>query len=454
MKETVIRFPHGKLKELRETLLCDTSREAFALLLARTEEINGHSISVVRGCRLPSEDDFVRRSSACVDVDRRFFHDAMIEAQRRPDVNTIIDVHTHPFTDEAWFSGQDDYDECNFSRYLTKNALDFKYGSVVFGRRETRARMIVPTLTGPKFKYARVKTQTATEAPPTKSPVALDGGRDGRLSRTVASLGVDTMRLVVNDQRIVLAGVGGVGSAMAENLVHMGFGHIVLIDHDVLEESNLNRFVGGTYEAAQKRRPKVDVVADHLRGINPSVMVEKLSADVDSPAAEEKMALSDFIMLSTDNATSRYHVQKISLKYGVPLISAGVNITVGKDDDGGHLLVDRSGEVITIRLGDGYCLNCLGRIRQADMAYESHPDPEVREKILARGYVSGALVREPAVKTLNSMVAAIAVESLVNQYDENMVHEPIVVVESHDGACMYPDKSTFAMLETGCASCL
>ncbi|MDR1051927.1 MAG: ThiF family adenylyltransferase [Deltaproteobacteria bacterium] len=179
-----------------------------------------------------------------------------------------------------------------------------------------------------------------------------------------------------------------------------------------------------------------------------------MSADVDSPAAEEQTALSDFIMVGTDNAASRHRVQKISLKYGAPLISAGVNITVAKDEDGGRLLVDRSGEVIAIRLGDGYRLNCLGRIRQADMACESHPEPEVRKKTLALGHVGGALVREPAVKTLNAMVAALAVESLVNQYDENMVREPVVVVESHDGARMCPDKSTFAMLETGCASCL
>ena len=105
-------------------------------------------------------------------------------------------------------------------------------------------------------------------------------------------------------------------------------------------------------------------------------------------------------------------------------------------------------------MGDGFCLNCLGRIKWANIAAESPPDPEVRSQTLARGYVEGTLIKEPAVKTLNAIIGAQAVECLISQYKDDMKHEPILVYESHSGACLYPDHDSLKMLDIGCASCL
>ncbi len=68
----------------------------------------------------------------------------------------------------------------------------------------------------------------------------------------------------MHDQVISIVGVGGLGSIIAEHLIHMGFHEINLIDPDVLEVSNLNRVVGAYYEDAQQKRYKVDVVKRHL----------------------------------------------------------------------------------------------------------------------------------------------------------------------------------------------
>jgi hypothetical protein len=453
--ECLIRFPQGKLAELRGELLKDPSREAFALLLAQSREIAGHRIMVVREIRYPRPEEYVRQARAQVTMEKGFIHRVLAETQSRVDVDGIIDVHTHPFTDRAWFSGQDDADEAGFMNFLAREELPFKYGSLVLSQETGLARLWSMENGRPTHRFAAVKTQTALEALPSAEDETADSCLDDeRQSRTALSLGVDAMRRITHGQRIVLAGVGGLGSAMAENLVHQGFGHLILIDHDTLDISNLNRFVGGTHADALQNRLKVEVVADHLRAIHPQVNVETVAERVDSPEAEEQMALADWILLSTDSHTSRYQVQKAALTYGVPLISAGVNITAERDENGRHVVTDRSGVVIIVRLGDRFCLNCLGRIKPATLAVESHPDPEVRAKTLARGYVSGIDVKAPAVKTLNAVIGAVAIENLINQYKEGMIHEPILVYESHRGACLYPDRSTFSLLETGCASCL
>ncbi|MDR1658306.1 MAG: ThiF family adenylyltransferase [Deltaproteobacteria bacterium] len=449
--ECIIRFPQGKLLELRRELLKDSSREAFAVLIGKKREIGEHCIIVVGDVYYPQPSEYINQSRTQLRMKKSFIYRVMAEAQTRPNVDTIIDVHTHPFTDRAWFSQQDDVDEINYFQFLDSEELPFSYGSIVLSQKTGQARMWYMNNLRPEYKVAAIKTQTALEALPTTENES-DILDDEQKSRTLLSLGVDTMRRIIADQCIVLAGVGGLGSVMAENLVHQGFEHLVLIDNDILDHSSLNRFVGGTFDDAEKKRPKVEVVASHLQAINPQANVETVFKQVDSLEAEEKMALADWILLSTDNHTSRYQVQKAALTYGVPLISAGVNITV-RHENGRHVIVDRSGEVIVVRLGDHFCLNCLGRINLALLSAESHPDPEVRAKTISRGYVLGAEVKEPAVKTLNSVIGAMAIESLTNQYKEDMIHEPILVYESHHGLCMYPDRSTFSLLETGCASC-
>ena len=68
-----------------------------------------------------------------------------------------------------------------------------------------------------------------------------------------------------------IAGVGGLGSAVAVALARVGIGRLVIADFDVVEPSNLNR---QQYFIDQIGEFKVDALADNLRRINPYVKVE------------------------------------------------------------------------------------------------------------------------------------------------------------------------------------
>ena len=73
------------------------------------------------------------------------------------------------------------------------------------------------------------------------------------------------------EARVLVVGVGGVGSWCAEALVRTGLGHITLVDDDTIAESNVNRQCPATAETVG--RPKVEAMAERLRAINPQADV-------------------------------------------------------------------------------------------------------------------------------------------------------------------------------------
>lgn len=68
-----------------------------------------------------------------------------------------------------------------------------------------------------------------------------------------------------------IAGVGGIGSNVAMLLARCGIGNMVLIDHDIVEASNLNR---QHFWPGQLGLPKVVALAGHLRELNPDINIE------------------------------------------------------------------------------------------------------------------------------------------------------------------------------------
>ncbi|MBP5482713.1 MAG: tRNA threonylcarbamoyladenosine dehydratase [Bacteroidales bacterium] len=74
--------------------------------------------------------------------------------------------------------------------------------------------------------------------------------------------------------RVILFGVGGVGSWCAEALVRSGVGHLTIVDPDCVDVTNINRQLPAT--TATVGRPKVQVLKERLQEINPSAQIEAL----------------------------------------------------------------------------------------------------------------------------------------------------------------------------------
>jgi hypothetical protein len=104
-------------------------------------------------------------------------------------------------------------------------------------------------------------------------------------------------------------------------------------------------------------------------------------------------------------------------------------------------------------MGDRVCLSCLGRVNYDAVARETHPDAQVRDGLVARGYVSGSDVHEPAVKTLNTHLATLAVDVLVNQYTGRRRDSHVLVFEDNEGPCIYEDRAAYQIRNLNCAVC-
>ena len=91
--------------------------------------------------------------------------------------------------------------------------------------------------------------------------------------RTELLLGKEKMQRL-RDAHVLVVGVGGVGAYAAEMLCRAGVGTLTLIDADTMQPTNINRQLPATH--ATLGRPKVEVLAERFRDINPDIRVNAL----------------------------------------------------------------------------------------------------------------------------------------------------------------------------------
>ena len=94
---------------------------------------------------------------------------------------------------------------------------------------------------------------------------------DDFFARSEALLGAKTME-TLRTKRVILFGVGGVGSYAAESLIRTGLTHLTIVDGDVVQASNLNRQLLAT--RSTMGMPKVEALKARLMDINPDAEIE------------------------------------------------------------------------------------------------------------------------------------------------------------------------------------
>ena len=453
-KKVCIRFRNQELNNLREHLLADLENEHYACLFAKRQVVKDLYIFTVVEAVFPNHSSYIDQGQSSLHLDGSFMRQMLLEVDSRMDVDSIIDVHTHPFSAEsARFSGIDDRDENAFVKYLDNEAADIFYASIVFSQNMYAARYWEMGNNSQAVCYpAIINTQKASEQIRSfdEGTFSAQGNQivGDMFNRSVLTLGLDVMRTITQGQEISIVGVGGIGSIMAEHLIHMGFNKINLIDFDILEISNLNRVVGVKYSDATSKRLKVEAIRDNLQLINPQAVINAYPLNVFDVEVEYVIARSNWILVATDNHASRYHVQNLAFKYYVPFITSGVNITVEN-----QRILDMSGEVILVHIGDRVCLNCLKRINYNEVAKVIHPDSNVRVGLINSGYVKGKDIKEPAVKTLNTHLATMAVDVLINQYTERRNDSVILVYEENEFPTIYEDRESLENRSLHCSIC-
>ncbi|RME49447.1 MAG: molybdopterin-synthase adenylyltransferase MoeB [Chloroflexi bacterium] len=124
------------------------------------------------------------------------------------------------------------------------------------------------------------------------------------------------------DARVLLIGAGGLGSPAALYLASAGVGTIGIVDHDVVDLSNLHRQI--LHKNGDIGRPKTDSASDTLRGLNPDVHVVQHPVLLDSRNAFEIIEGYDLVLNGSDNFPTRYLINDACVLRGIPLVDASI----------------------------------------------------------------------------------------------------------------------------------
>ena len=168
---------------------------------------------------------------------------------------------------------------------------------------------------------------------------------------------------------VLLVGVGALGTSLADTLVRAGVGRIWLVDRDIVELSNLQRQL--LYTEDDVDRPKAVAAAEHLRRINSDVDVRPLAEDFGPDVYGDLEAKPDLILDGTDNFATRFLINDLALRDGVPWIYGGV--------------VGSKGTAMVILPGVTPCIRCLMPIPPATGETETCETAGVLAPVVASG---------------------------------------------------------------------
>jgi adenylyltransferase/sulfurtransferase len=119
--------------------------------------------------------------------------------------------------------------------------------------------------------------------------------------------------------KVLIVGLGGLGSPAALYLAAAGVGELILADFDSVELSNLQRQIA--HDTNSLGRLKVDSAADRLRAINPDVRIKPLAIQLDSDNLPALTASVDVVLDGCDNFATRLAVNAACVQTRTPLIS-------------------------------------------------------------------------------------------------------------------------------------
>lgn len=140
------------------------------------------------------------------------------------------------------------------------------------------------------------------------------------LSRTSLLIGEDALRALTR-KHVMVVGMGGVGSFAAEFIARGGVGRMTIVDGDVVDPTNRNRQLPAL--ATNHGEPKVRIMAERLRAINPELDLHAVQSFVEPGMVQELLARRpDYLIDAIDSITPKVTFIRLAVESGIPLVSS------------------------------------------------------------------------------------------------------------------------------------
>jgi len=187
----------------------------------------------------------------------------------------------------------------------------------------------------------------------------------------------------LTDARVLIIGLGGLGSSSSVYLAAAGVGHLVLVDFDEVDISNLQRQI--VHATRDIGRLKVDSAAEHLLELNPEIQITKIDHKIENEELEEQIKSSSVVLDCSDNFQTRFAINDACVKHKIPLVS------------GAAIRFEAQLSVFDARHEDSPCYRCL---------YGN--EAEVEQSCTANGVIS------PLLGIVGSIQACEAMKIIMN----------------------------------------
>jgi hypothetical protein len=231
-----------------------------------------------------------------------------------------------------------------------------------------------------------------------------------RHDRLIRGFGDDAFRRL-RTATVGVVGCGGGGSHVVQQLAYLGVGSLVVVDGDLVEETNLNRLIGAIPARRHRSlvdwvvrrgvgdvgRPKVEVMGRLVESIDETIRFTAIKDAFPSRETVDVLRRCDIVIACVDRLQVRDDLNRLCKRYLIPLLDVGLEIT--PHPDGSGTIVAIPGRVTKV-LADGPCLRCQGVVDDAKLAAERGGQP--------MGYAGSPRIPDPAVVTLNGIVATVA----------------------------------------------
>lgn len=230
------------------------------------------------------------------------------------------------------------------------------------------------------------------------------------MMRTTLIIGDEGLEKL-NNAKVIIFGVGGVGSFAAEALARAGVGNITIVDFDTVDITNINRQIPALHSTIGKY--KVDVMEQRILDINPEIKIKKIKNAYNKDTSESILVEDyDYVVDAIDMVTSKIHLIETCTNKGLKIISS---MGMGNKLDPTKIVVTDIHKTNTCPLAKVMRKELRDRkIKKLKVVYSTEQPVELKKQILnGKKSTPGSISFVPSVGGL--VIASEVVKDLISR---------------------------------------
>lgn len=395
----VLRLRAEHHRRLAALLRAAMPSESVAFLLCRRAEARDKVVYLADDVLAVDSNEYARQAEDIASVTPMAM--ARIAQTARAKGRVVVMAHLHPMTGVGVeFSLADHIGNQRSFQFFHRRVKQPEHLALVWNAGIDECKGLVYDQTG---GTAELTSVVVVDDESWRQFIPQLGMRMKRFDRQALLLG-SSGQLHLNAMSVAIAGLGGTGSLASMAMIHHGVRNLLLVDDEVLDETNTPRIVA-CMPADVGRRSKVQIAAQYALSHAPDASVVALRQHVESDEALPHLIGTDLIVICTDNTTSRAHLNQLAQQYLIPVLDLGVQFSVNSIGR----ISNEIGRINLVRPGSP-CLWCSGHINPSRLAAESVP---AAERSQVGSYLRGLDDPQPSMLAFNMEVVGRGIQLFV-----------------------------------------